>query len=304
MWQKSATGKQVRNIRLKKHHSFGIIEMKTMGIKKFREEDIVEEIGYYTLLPKEWSLLPCNIWIDEGSRSKQYKHPKCVYVQPNYKDNTKNNDWIPMSISRKPKWLGDTSKLVLKTKDVDKVKNFIVQYYQLLLDIANMKNNIFELYNELKSIRNKKFFNKIINNVKKSYNDLKEMWYTIKGAEKDDILSHVKNGKWIYLVEIGYAYIDKEKNHITSIDFVTKNVFGNKELAIREADSLKEYYSKKKIAYFPNPVVVEVLVVKKGLWDTNVKCKNISIEIDYNDGNIIYHECVDDDKYKELLKNF
>jgi hypothetical protein len=278
------------------------IKMETMGIKKFREEDIIKEIGHYTLLHKKWSLLPCNIWIDDSKKYKRYKHPKCVYVQPNYDDNTKNSDWIPMSVSQNPKWLGDTSKLVLKQKDVDKVKNFIVQYYQLLSDIADMKYNILELYKELKSIRDKKFFNKIINNIKKLYNDLEEMWYTIRGVEKDDILSHVKNGKWIYLVEIGYGYIDKEKMYIKSINFVTKRVFGNKELAIKEADSLKEYYSKKKIVYSPYPVVVEVRVIKKGLWDIGVKCDDEDIAIDYNDTKMIY-ECVAD-KYKKLLERF
>jgi hypothetical protein len=278
--------------------------MKTMSVKKFREEDIAEEIGYYMLLPKEWSLLPCNIWIDEEREYKKHKHPKCVYVQPNYDDNTKNNDWIPMSISRNPKWLGDTSKLVLKPKDVENVKNFIIRYHQLLLDIANMKTNIFELYKELKSIRDKKFFKKILIFIKKTYDNLKKKWYAIREIEMDDVLSRVKNGKWIYIVEIGYAYIDKEKNHITSIDFVTKSVFGNKELSIKEADSLKEYYSKKNIEYSPEPSVVQIRILKKGLWNTNVKCNEYSFYADlYDDGDIIYYECVSD-KYKKLLKKF
>jgi hypothetical protein len=274
-----------------------------MGIKKFREEDIAEEIGYYMLLPKEWSLLPCNIWIDEHQEYKQHKHPKCVYVQPNYDDNTKNNDWIPMSISRNPKWLGDTSKLVLKPKDVDNVKNFIVQYYQLLLDIANMKSDISELHKELRTVNDKKFFKKILNFIKKTYDNLKKRWYTMRGIEMDDVLSRVKNGKWIYIVELAYAYIDKEKMCIKSIDFITQIIYGNKVLALKEAESLKQQYSKEKIKYSPESVVVKVRVVRRGLWDVNVKYKNIFVTLDYNVSKIIYHECVSN-KYKKLLREY
>ena len=76
--------------------------------------------------------LPVNIWVD-GPR--EMKHGKRIKLQNNYSTNFMTGDLITLTISENPT-LGKTfNKIKIKNKDIEKVRQWIIQ-----------NKNILELY--------------------------------------------------------------------------------------------------------------------------------------------------------------
>ena len=103
---------------------------------KIDEEEL--ELWNYFPLRKVDSGLPSNLFIDEGESYLVYNHPKWVFVQPNH-STSPTYDYILMTISNDPQFLGNTSHLELSISDINKIKNFVINNKKLLSDIAEMK---------------------------------------------------------------------------------------------------------------------------------------------------------------------
>lgn len=80
--------------------------------------------------------LPMNIWID-GPR--EMKHGKRIKIQNNYSTNCMTGDLLTLTISDNPQ-LGKTfTKIRIKNKDIEKVRQWIIQNKQVLNDYTNGK---------------------------------------------------------------------------------------------------------------------------------------------------------------------
>jgi hypothetical protein len=93
------------------------------------------EIEFTTFLAKQRTNLPCNLLADDSRMYIHHNHPLWIYVQPNYGTNITIHS-IPMSVCSKPQWMASTEHLLLSSKDVAKVKKFIIQNELLLKKVA------------------------------------------------------------------------------------------------------------------------------------------------------------------------
>ena len=94
--------------------------------------------------------LPMNIWID-GPR--EMKHGKRIKIQNNYSTNCMTGDLLTLTISDNPQ-LGKTfNKIKIKTKDIEKVKKWIIQNKQVLESYADGQLGTDELIKLLKPLQ-------------------------------------------------------------------------------------------------------------------------------------------------------
>lgn len=94
--------------------------------------------------------LPVNVWID-GPR--EMKHGKRIKIQNNYSTNFMTGDLISITISEDPQ-LGKTfNKIKIKTKDIEKVKKWIIQNKQVLESYADGQLGTDELIKLLKPLQ-------------------------------------------------------------------------------------------------------------------------------------------------------
>ena len=91
--------------------------------------------------------LPVNIWVD-GPR--EMKHGKRIKLQNNYSTNFMTGDLITLTISENPT-LGKTfNKIKIKNKDIEKVRQWIIQNKNILELYADGKISTKELLEQIK----------------------------------------------------------------------------------------------------------------------------------------------------------
>ena len=94
--------------------------------------------------------LPVNIWID-GPR--EMKHGKRIKIQNNYSTNFMTGDLISITISNEPK-IGKTfNKIKIKSKDIEKIKKWIIQNKDILEQYADGNMSTKELIIQLKPLQ-------------------------------------------------------------------------------------------------------------------------------------------------------
>jgi len=104
----------------------------------------------------EYTGLPLVIYLDEIGKERQQAdnsdHPKLPY-QPNLmiENNYSGNHWdvVPISISPKPIILEQSLFIKISSNDIKKVKNFIIENYNLLMKHWNQKISTQDLTNAL-----------------------------------------------------------------------------------------------------------------------------------------------------------
>ena len=94
--------------------------------------------------------LPVNIWID-GPR--EMKHGKRIKIQNNYSTNFMTGDLISITISNEPK-IGKTfNKIKIKSKDIEKIKQWIIQNKDILEQYVDGNISTKELIVQLKPLQ-------------------------------------------------------------------------------------------------------------------------------------------------------
>ena len=94
--------------------------------------------------------LPVNIWID-GPR--EMKLGKRIKIQNNYSTNFMTGDLISITISNEPK-IGKTfNEIKIKSKDIEKIKKWIIQNKDILEQYADGNMSTKELIIQLKPLQ-------------------------------------------------------------------------------------------------------------------------------------------------------
>lgn len=88
-----------------------------------------------TLRAKD-SNLPVDIWLDEGATSQSHA-PRVKFRASNEQHSTK--EFSSMTITNPPEIFNFPDNSPLKKKDIDRIKKFVIDNTQLLLDLANGK---------------------------------------------------------------------------------------------------------------------------------------------------------------------
>ena len=87
--------------------------------------------------------LPVNIWVDDigVERNVEHNEPR-IKVQNNTADR-RQDDTFELTISKNPYVISGICKL--SSKNLNKVKNYVIKYYEPLMDYWNQKIDIEDL---------------------------------------------------------------------------------------------------------------------------------------------------------------
>lgn len=87
--------------------------------------------------------LPVNIWVDDigVERNVEHNEPR-IKVQNNTSDK-RQDDTFELTISKNPYVISGICKL--SSKNLNKVKNYVIKYYEPLMDYWNQKIDIEDL---------------------------------------------------------------------------------------------------------------------------------------------------------------
>ena len=108
---------------------------------------------FWATIDKKYTGLPVDIRLDEiGSQ----RTPKLIHFSEplltfqNSYDGRIYENVLPMSISKKPKVLEDEEYINIKSEDVEAVRQFIINHYDLLMKHWHQEISTMELYKILK----------------------------------------------------------------------------------------------------------------------------------------------------------
>lgn len=113
---------------------------------------------FWATIERKYTGLPVDIRLDEIGILRQPKllhYAKPLLTFQNNYDQRIYFDVLPMSIARDPKVLEDEKYIKIKPEDVEAVRQFVIKHYDLLMKHRNQKMTTMELYEILKSERNR-----------------------------------------------------------------------------------------------------------------------------------------------------
>lgn len=126
-------------------------EYQQYTLKKLQYLTFEEDYGFFwATIDKKYTGLPVDLRLDEiGCKRKQkylhYSEPLLTF-QNNY--NAKAHfDVLPMSISKNPQVLEDEEFINIKPEDVEAVKQFAINHYDLLMKHWRQEITTMELHN-------------------------------------------------------------------------------------------------------------------------------------------------------------
>ncbi len=129
-------------------------EYQQYSLKKIQYLTFEEDYGFFwATIDKKYTGLPVDLRLDEiGSQRKlkylHYSEPLLTF-QNNY--NAKAHfDVLPMSISKNPQVLEDEEFINIKPEDVEAVRQFVINHYDLLMKHWNQEIITMELHEILK----------------------------------------------------------------------------------------------------------------------------------------------------------
>lgn len=126
-------------------------EYQQYTLKKLQYLTFEEDYGFFwATIDKKYTGLPVDLRLDEiGCKRKpkylHYSEPLLTF-QNNY--NAKAHfDVLPMSISKNPQVLEDEEFINIKPEDVEAVKQFVINHYDLLMKHWRQEITTMELHN-------------------------------------------------------------------------------------------------------------------------------------------------------------
>lgn len=104
----------------------------------------VNEMAHYS--GKDLNL-PMNVWIDGPRR---LRHSKRIKIQNNYSDRFQEDNLINVTLSDEPRLCKTFKKVLIKEKDLDKVRSWILMNKDVLLRYSEGQMSTKELTDSLK----------------------------------------------------------------------------------------------------------------------------------------------------------
>ena len=126
-------------------------EYQQYTLKKLQYLTFEEDYGFFwATIDKKYTGLPVDLRLDEiGCQRKpkylHYSEPLLTF-QNNY-DTKAHFDVLPMSISENPRVLEDEKNIKIKSEDVEAVRQFVINHYDLLMKHWRQEITTTELHN-------------------------------------------------------------------------------------------------------------------------------------------------------------
>jgi hypothetical protein len=120
------------------------------------QENLQENIQFghlmeMSVLRKNETGLPVNIWVDEGNTYQKPGHEPRIKIQSDNGDHPNSRNMIPMSISDDPEILINDQKLSLSKNEINLIKQFIRINLSILQQFGNTIG-IIEFSRQMKKI--------------------------------------------------------------------------------------------------------------------------------------------------------
>jgi hypothetical protein len=116
---------------------------KFFELKELREEKL-EHMQEMCILRKRRSGLPVNLYLDDTGSWQTSKHWKRIKFQANKGDRPETRNMIPMSISDNPEVLIPNKKIELSKKELDQVKQFVIDNKEILIQLSDFQIDFVE----------------------------------------------------------------------------------------------------------------------------------------------------------------
>lgn len=156
-------------------------EYKKYTLKKLQYLTFEEDFAFFwATIDKKYTGLPVDLRLDEiGSLRKpkylHYSEPLLTF-QNNY-DNKAHFDVLPMSISKNPQVLEDEEFIKIKPEDVEAVRRFVINHYELLMKHWKQEITTAELYEILKKeAEQDEALEKLVAEIRENMRIVKEKW--------------------------------------------------------------------------------------------------------------------------------
>lgn len=156
-------------------------EYKKYTLKKLQYLTFEEDFAFFwATLDKKYTGLPVDLRLDEiGSLRKpkylHYSEPLLTF-QNNY-DAKAHFDVLPMSISKNPQVLEDEKYIKIKSEDVEAVKQFVINHYDLLMKHWRQEITTMELHEILKKeAEQDEALEKLVNEIRENMKIVEEKW--------------------------------------------------------------------------------------------------------------------------------
>jgi len=103
--------------------------------ENLRENIQLQEMAVYR---KNESGLPANLYLDDAGTWKNSGHWKRIKFQADKGDHPNTRSMVPMSISNNPEIMSKNPDIKLSNGEIDKIKTFVVNNLDLLLNLENL----------------------------------------------------------------------------------------------------------------------------------------------------------------------
>ena len=113
-------------------------------------EEAPDNLLEMSALKKKRSGLPVNLYLDDTGNYRKSGHWKRIKFQGDYGDRTNPSNLITMSISATPEILPKNVKVKLPAKDIEAIRQFVIQNEQLLSDLSDEKIDFVEFVKNMK----------------------------------------------------------------------------------------------------------------------------------------------------------
>jgi len=98
------------------------------------------EFGFLTLsLMKKWTLLPANIFLDDGASWSNIGGKRIILLQTNNSEQRDFDKTIPMSIEDNPRVLIENEKVDLTDGEMEQIRGFVKTYRKEIIGLAEAK---------------------------------------------------------------------------------------------------------------------------------------------------------------------
>lgn len=156
-------------------------EYQNYSLKKLQYLTFEEDYGFFwATIDKKYTGLPVDLRIDEiGSQ----RTPKLIHFSEplltfqNSYDGRIYTDVLPMSISKNPQVLDDEEFISIKPEDVEAVRRFVINHYELLVKHWKQEIDTMELCQILKKeVEQDEALEKLVKEIRENMKIVKEKW--------------------------------------------------------------------------------------------------------------------------------
>jgi hypothetical protein len=116
---------------------------------KERKEEKLEHMQEMSTLRKSRSGLPVNLYLDDTGSWQNSKHWKRIKFQANKRDRPETRNMVPMSISDNPEILIPNKKTELSEKELNQIKQFVVDNKEALIQLSNFQIDFAEFVDKM-----------------------------------------------------------------------------------------------------------------------------------------------------------